>query len=81
VGAAPEVAPEVGKMLTVIQGEMSRVEIQQKLGLADEKHIRDHYQKPTVAMELNEMTTPDKPRSSRQKYRLTNAGKHLLKST
>jgi ATP-dependent DNA helicase RecG len=69
----PEVTPEVGKMLTVIQGEMSRTEIQQRLGLTDEKHFREHYQQPAVAMELIEMTIPDKPRSSKQKYRLTNA--------
>ena len=31
----PEVTPEVGKMLMVIQGEMSRAEIQQELGLTD----------------------------------------------
>ncbi len=76
----PEVTPEVEKMLTVIQGEMSRAEIQQKLGLTDEKHFREHYQQPAVAMELIEMTIPDKPRSSKQKYRLTNAGKRLLES-
>jgi ATP-dependent DNA helicase RecG len=70
--------PEVGKMLAVIQGEMSRAEIQQKLGLTDEKHFRERYQQPAVAMELIEMTIPDKPRSSKQKYRLTTAGKHLL---
>ncbi|MFH1627554.1 MAG: Fic family protein [Pseudomonadota bacterium] len=43
-------------MLTVIQGEMSRAEIQQKLGLTDEKHFRENYQQPAVAMELIEMT-------------------------
>jgi ATP-dependent DNA helicase RecG len=79
-GVTPEVTPEVGKMLTVIQGEMSRAEIQQKLGLTDEKHFREHYQQPAVAMELIEMTIPDKPRSRLQKYRLTDAGKRLLKS-
>ncbi len=79
-GVTPEVTPEVGKMLAVIQGEMSRAEIQQKLGLTDEKHFREHYQQPAVAMELIEMTIPDKPRSSKQKYRLTNAGKRLLES-
>ena len=61
MGAAPEVTPAAGKMLTVIQGEMSRAEIQQKLGLTDEKHFREHYQQPAVAMDLIEMTIPDKP--------------------
>ena len=55
----PQVTPEVRKMLTVIQGEMSRTEIQQKLGLMDEKHFREHYQQPAVAMELIEMAIPD----------------------
>jgi ATP-dependent DNA helicase RecG len=78
-GVTPEVTPEVGKMLTVIQGEMSRAEIQKKLGLTDEKHFREHYQQPAVAMELIEMTIPDKPRSSKQKYRLTGKGRAVVK--
>ncbi len=48
--------------------------------LPDEKHFREHYQQPAVVMGLIEMTIPDKPRSSKQKYRLTDAGKRLLKS-
>jgi len=76
----PEVTPEVRKMLTVIQGEMSRTEIQHKLRLMDEKHFREHYQQPAVAMELIEMTIPDKPRSSKQRYRLTEKGREWLDS-
>ncbi len=75
---SPEVTPEVGKILTVIQGEMSRMEIQNELGLIDEKHFREHYQQPAIAMGLIEMTVPDKPRSSRQKYRLTEEGRKLI---
>ena len=71
----PEVTPEVRKMLKVMQGEMSRKEIQQKLGLTDEKHFREFYQQPAVAVELIALTIPDKPRSSKQKYRLTEKGK------
>ena len=59
-------------------GEMSRMEIQQKLGLTDEKHFRENYQQPAVASGLIEMTIPDKPRSSKQKYRITGKGRDIL---
>jgi len=75
-----EVTPEVRKMLSIMTGEMTRGEIQEKLGLRDEKHFRENYQQVGVKLSLIEMTIPDKPRSSKQKYRLTNAGKRLLES-
>jgi hypothetical protein len=37
---APQVAPEVKAMLGVMKGEMTRGEIQEQLGLKDEKHFR-----------------------------------------
>ena len=77
---SPEVTPGVRKMLSIITGEMTRGEIQKKLGLRDEKHFRENYQQVGVKLSLIEMTIPDKPRSRLQKYRLTDAGKHLLKS-
>ncbi|MCK5486520.1 MAG: hypothetical protein KAI86_09920, partial [Desulfobacterales bacterium] len=67
----PEVTPEVRKMLSIMTGEMTRGEIQEKLGLRDEKHFRENYQQVGVKLSLIEMTIPDKPRSSKQKYRLT----------
>ncbi len=76
----PEVTPEVRKMLSIMTGEMTRGEIQEKLGLRDKKHFRENYQQVGVKLSLIEMTIPDKPRSSKQKYRLTDAGKRLLKS-
>jgi len=66
-------------MLSVISGEMSREEIQQKLELKDEKHFRENYQQVAVKLGLIEMTIPEKPKSSKQKYRLTKRGEQLVK--
>jgi ATP-dependent DNA helicase RecG len=70
----PEVTPELERMLTVLEGEMNRTEIMEALGLKDEKHFREHYQQTAVAAGLLEMTIPDKPKSSRQRYRCTALG-------
>lgn len=77
-GHAPEVTPEVWGMLSIMQGEMARSEIMSRLGLTDEKHFREYYQQLSTKLGLIEMTIPDKPRSSRQKYRLTDKGRRLL---
>jgi hypothetical protein len=70
-----EVTPEVGRLLQVLVGEMSRAELMASLGLKDEKHFRESYQQAAVTTGLVEMTIPDKPQSRNQKYRLTAAGR------
>jgi ATP-dependent DNA helicase RecG len=77
--STPEVAPEVRKMLFVLKGEMTRKEIQQKLGLKAEKHFRTTYQQPAIVQGLIEMTIPDKPNSRLQKYRITPKGIAFVK--
>ena len=57
--------------------ELTRREIQAKLGLKDEKHFRIKYQQAAVAHKLIEMTIPDKPNSRLQKYRLTEKGRTM----
>jgi len=77
----PEVAPEVKRMLELLNSSrnaMSRREIQQKLGLSDEKHFREFYLQPSIAGGLIEMTVPKRPTSRLQKYRLTRKGSQLL---
>ena len=66
---APEVTPEV-RLVQVLVGEMTRQQLQQALGLKDDDHFRKAYLQPALDAGLIEMTVPDKPRSSRQKYRL-----------
>ena len=69
----PEVAPEV-RLLRVLVGQMTRQQLQQALGLKDDEHFRKAYLQPALDAGLIEMTIPDKPRSSKQKYRLTAEG-------
>jgi ATP-dependent DNA helicase RecG len=48
--------------------------------MRDREHFRKAYLKELVACGLIELTMPDKPRSSKQHYRLTRAGADFLKS-
>ena len=74
---APEVTPEV-RLLSVFAGEMTRQQLKEALGLKDDEHFRKAYLLPALEAGLIEMTIPDKPRSSKQKYRLTDKGHHLM---
>ena len=56
----------------------SRSILQQVSGLRDREHFMNSVLKPLLDSGLLEMTIPDKPRSSKQKYRLTNKGRALL---
>ncbi|AHE98084.1 Fic family protein [Thioalkalivibrio paradoxus] len=83
--ATPQVTPqatgEVERLVAVLKGEMKRAEIQEVLGLKDRKHFQEKYLRPALDAGFVEMTIPDKPLSSRQKYRLTVPGQALLKTS
>lgn len=74
----PEVAPEVIGMLSVLKGAKDRRSLQVAMGLKAEKNFRLVYLRPALDAGLIEMTIPDKPRSSKQKYRLTDKGRQAL---
>ena len=73
-----EASVEVQRLLAVLEGEMSRRELQEALGLKHDEHFRLAYLTPALDAGLVERTIPDKPRSSKQKYRLTKKGRRLL---
>jgi ATP-dependent DNA helicase RecG len=73
----PQVTPQVEKLLMVIEGEKTRQEIQELLGLSDMKNINDNYIQPAIKIGLVEVTIPEKPNSSKQRYRMTEEGKRL----
>jgi ATP-dependent DNA helicase RecG len=57
---------------------MSRQELQTALDLSDAEHFRKAYLMPALGAGLIEMTIPEKPRSSRQRYRITSQGLEAL---
>ncbi|WP_198948154.1 Fic family protein [Acidovorax sp. T1m] len=59
---------------------MPRHLIQSTLGLKSAEHFRMAYLKPALEVGVIEMTVPDKPRSSKQRYRLTDFGQHWLQT-
>ena len=74
---AAVVTEEIRRLVHVLQAEMKRSELQAALGLRHEDHFRDVYLVPALAAGLVEMTHPDKPTSSKQRYRLTVRGQAL----
>ena len=72
---ATEVATEVMQIIKVLDGEMSRRGLQEALGLRNSEHFRKAYLQPAIQEGLITMTIPDKPRSSKQQYRLTRRGR------
>jgi len=58
---------------------MKRREIQAALELKHEDHFREAYLLPALELGGIEMTFPDKPRSPKQRYRITPQGKEVLK--
>ena len=73
----PEVTPEVLRMFSVLEGDLSRQDLQNLLDLKDREHFRQAYLQPALRECLVEMTLSDRPRSSKQRYRLTGKGRSV----
>ncbi|MFH7321599.1 Fic family protein [Desulfurivibrio sp. D14AmB] len=59
-------------------GSLSNKELQTAAGIRDRSTFHINYLTPLLKRNLLERTIPDKPTSSKQKYRLTAKGKQLL---
>lgn len=77
VHAKALVAAEVARLIEVIQGEMSRQDLLDALGLKHAEHFPKAYLLKALADGVLEMTIPDKPRSRLLRYRLTTRGEAL----
>jgi len=68
---------EFKRMLDAFTGDMSRRELQKILGMKDDEYFRTAFLKPAIEQKLISWTIPEKPSSSKQKYRLTRKGESL----
>ncbi len=59
-------------------GALSISEAMEVLGLSQKRNFRERYLNPALELKHVERTIPDKPNSSKQKYRLTDKGKRHL---
>lgn len=73
-----QVTAQVAAMLDAAKVPRTRDELQVAAGIAHREHFRKQYLLPLLEAGLIEMTIPDKPRSSNQRYRLTPAGRAAL---
>ncbi|WP_245812608.1 Fic family protein [Salegentibacter echinorum] len=69
--STPQVTPQVRELLNVFIGDHSRTELQANLRLSDRENFRINYLVPAIENDVVELTIPDKPKSSKQRYRLT----------
>lgn len=67
-----QVTEQVQKLLSVInQNESTTTELMKMVGIKHRPTFLYNYLQPALDVGLIEMTIPDKPKSSKQKYRLT----------
>lgn len=57
--------------------EYTRSEFMERLGLSYKEYFRTEYLNMAIEIGLVELTIPDKPTSSKQKYKLTQKGKNI----
>ena len=72
---APQVTPQVARVLGAARSDCSFAELEAAAGLKDRVHFLKTHLEPLLLAGWIERTIPDKPRSSKQKYRLTEKGK------
>ena len=65
-------------MVLVLDGEMSRKQLQEGLFLKGRANFEERYLKPAIEAGMVEPTIPNKPNSRLQKYRLTAKGRAVL---
>lgn len=69
---------QVEMLLSFIETSRYMKEIMEVFGWSDRTKFREKYVTPLIEIGLIEMSQPDKPKSSKQQYSLSNKGKTFL---
>jgi ATP-dependent DNA helicase RecG len=69
-----QVTEQVRRLIQVMEGELSGLDIMKILKLNHKPNFRLDYLQPAIKEHLIEMSIPDKPNSKMQKYRLSKKG-------
>ena len=72
-----QVTEQVKSLIAIMDKAYSRADLMQKLNLTHREYFRAEYIQKALEQGIIELTIPDKPKSSKQKYRLTQKGLHL----
>jgi ATP-dependent DNA helicase RecG len=75
---SPIISQQELDVLVSAKNEATRATLQKASGLSDREHFANSILKPLLDRSLLEMVYPDKPRSSKQRYRITEAGRRVL---
>jgi len=76
---AEQATEQVARLLMVVrEGQFSTRELMARVGLSHRPTFLYDYLQPALAGGWLEMTIPDRPKSPRQQYRLTKAGRELI---
>ena len=71
----------MGSQISIRQFGRFLVDLMGITGRSDRTKFRHQVLNPLLEAGLIEMTIPDKPRSSKQRYRLTERGRRILRET
>ena len=71
------VTDPVKSLIAIMDQEYSISELMSFMNLTHKPNFRKNYLQPALESGLIEITIPDKPSSSKQKYRLTSKGKSI----
>lgn len=74
VSTCDHASAQVKKLVSALNGEMGRSELQGLLSIKNRDYFRTDYLNPAISQGYVELTVPDKPNSQNQKYRLTAKG-------